>query len=161
MKRLWTPWRMEYIRQLGKVDCIFCEKIEAKDDREELVLHRAQSCFLVLNKYPYNSGHLMVAPYRHIDLPSELSEKECEEVFSLLVLGERLLREAYKPDGMNVGANIGKCAGAGVIGHFHLHIVPRWMGDTNFLPVFDGTKVVPQSLYESYDTLKALLERGE
>jgi ATP adenylyltransferase len=152
---------MEYIKQIGKVDCIFCDKLKVEDDREALVLHRAESSFLVLNKYPYNSGHLMVAPYRHVNMPSELSAKESEELFSLLVMGENLLKEAYNPDGMNVGANIGKCAGAGVVGHFHLHIVPRWLGDTNFMPVFDGTKCVPQALSESYDTMKSILDRDE
>ncbi len=148
---------MEYIRNVGKEECIFCRKLKAQDDREELILHRGDHCFLVMNKYPYNSGHLMVAPYRHVDLPSALTKGESEEVFSLLVMGEGLLKEAYEPDGLNVGANIGRCSGAGVVGHFHLHIVPRWVGDTNFLPVLGETRVMPQSLDETFDTLMGFI----
>lgn len=150
---------MEYIRTVGKKECIFCRKLRAKDDREELILYRGEHCLLVMNKYPYNSGHLMVAPYRHIDLPSELTKSESDEVFSLLVMGEGLLREAYEPDGLNVGANIGRCSGAGVVGHFHLHIVPRWVGDTNFLPVLGEIRVIPQSLDETYGTLMGILDK--
>jgi len=161
VERLWTPWRMEYIRSVGKKGCIFCRKFKADNDREELVLRRGRHSFLLLNKYPYNSGHLMVAPYRHVELPSELRKVEGEEIFKLLAVAERVLKKAYKPDGMNIGANIGRCSGAGVIGHFHLHVVPRWIGDTNFLPVLDETKVLPQSLQETFDTLKQLLGNGE
>jgi ATP adenylyltransferase len=152
---------MEYIRSVGKKGCIFCRKFKADNDREELVLRRGRHSFLLLNKYPYNSGHLMVAPYRHVELPSELRKVEGEEIFKLLAVAERVLKKAYKPDGMNIGANIGRCSGAGVIGHFHLHVVPRWIGDTNFLPVLDETKVLPQSLQETFDTLKQLLGNGE
>jgi len=161
MERLWTPWRMEYIRNVGGAGCIFCEKRREGDDREGLVLLRGGACFLVMNKYPYNNGHLMVAPYRHVELPSALSKEEGEETFRLLAVGERLLKAAYRPEGFNVGANIGQCAGAGVLGHFHLHIVPRWSGDTNFMPVFGETRVLPQSLEQSYDALREILDRGE
>jgi ATP adenylyltransferase len=153
VERLWTPWRMEYIRSLDKGECIFCRKLKSDDDRGEYVLERGEHTFLMLNKYPYNTGHLMVAPYRHVDLPSELTKEEIEELFHYLVRGEKMLRGAFNPDGMNVGANVGRCSGAGVVGHFHLHVVPRWAGDTNFFPILGETKVLPQSLEETYDTL--------
>jgi len=154
VERLWTPWRMEYIQSVGKEDCIFCRKLRAEDDRNELILERGDHSFLVLNKFPYNSGHLMIAPFRHIDLPSELTRAESNELFAFLVRGEKTLKAAFNPDGFNVGANIGRCSGAGVVGHFHLHIVPRWVGDTNFMPVLGETRVLPQTLEETYDILK-------
>jgi len=160
VERLWTPWRMEYIREVDNEECIFCRKTKSTDDRGELVLRRREHAFLMLNKYPYNSGHLMVAPLRHAGLPSELTKDEREEIFSLLVIGETILKETCNPDGLNVGANIGRCSGAGVVGHFHLHIVPRWVGDTNFLPVLGETKVIPQSLDESYDGMMDALRKG-
>jgi len=144
---------MEYIRKVDSEECIFCRKLKSENDREEYILERGGQTFLMLNKYPYNSGHLMIAPYRHVELPSELSQEEIGELFAFLARGERMLRGAFKPDGMNIGANIGRCSGAGVIGHFHLHIVPRWAGDTNFLPIFGETKVIPQSLEETYAAL--------
>ena len=158
MDTLFTPWRMEYIRSSKKDGCIFCEMLET-DDRAALILQRGRHAFLVLNRYPYNNGHFMSVPYRHVDTLEALSPHEMAEVMALLTRGLTALRQVWNPEGFNVGANIGKVAGAGVKDHVHLHVVPRWAGDTNFMPLFAETRVIPQSLDETYDELKAALER--
>lgn len=158
MKHLWTPWRMEYIRQARRAGCIFCELLEAQDDRESLILHRGEHAYLVLNKYPYNNGHLMAVPYRHADAPEDLSPEETCGLASIVVLGIRALRASMKPEGFNLGANIGRVAGAGVEGHFHVHLVPRWTGDTNYMPIIAEVRVIPQALCETYDQLKRALD---
>ncbi len=138
--------------------CIFCQKIHG-DDKENLVLWRGKSCFAVLNIYPYNNGHLMIAPYRHTPSLNEMSEEEKLEIMQALTLLLDVLKEALNCDGFNIGMNIGKVAGAGVPDHIHLHIVPRWEGDTNFMPVIGDTKVIPQSLSSTYETLKRVLDK--
>ncbi|MGC8843628.1 MAG: HIT family protein [bacterium] len=138
--------------------CIFCQKIHG-DDKENLVLWRGKSCFAVLNIYPYNNGHLMIAPYRHTPSLNEMSEEEKLEIMHALTLLLDVLKEALNCDGFNIGMNIGKVAGAGVPDHIHLHIVPRWEGDTNFMPVIGDTKVIPQSLSSTYETLKRVLDK--
>ena len=157
MQQMWTPWRMAYIRREKRPGCIFCEMLEAEDDRTQLILHRGELSFLVLNKYPYNNGHLMSVPYRHVDALEALSAAESAEVMTLAALGVRTLRRSANPHGFNLGINIGKVAGAGVLDHLHMHVVPRWEGDSNFMPVLADVRLIPQDLFETYDELKAAL----
>lgn len=156
MDYLFTPWRMEYIRSAKQDGCVFCEMLEM-DDREALILQRGQHAFLVLNRYPYNNGHFMSVPYRHVDTLEALSAEEMAEVMALVTRGLTALRKAWNPEGFNLGANIGKVAGAGVKDHVHMHVVPRWAGDTNFMPLFAETRVIPQTLEETYAELKDAL----
>lgn len=155
MEHLFTPWRMEYILSAKQPGCIFCDMLEAGDDRELLVLHRGQRAFLVLNRYPYNNGHFMAVPYRHVDTLEDLSPEEMTEIMMLAALGMRALRRVSCPDGFNLGVNVGAVAGAGVKDHLHLHVVPRWGGDTNYMSVLAATRVIPQALAETYDQLEA------
>jgi len=157
MQQMWTPWRMAYIRREQRPGCIFCDMLETEDDRGQLILHRSESAFLVLNKYPYNNGHLMAVPYRHMDTVEALTPEEMVGMMSLVSLGIRTLRRTSNPEGFNIGINIGKIAGAGVVDHVHIHVVPRWGGDTNFMPVLADVRLIPQDLHETYDELKAAL----
>lgn len=158
MEHLFTPWRMEYILSSKQAGCIFCDMLE-QDSRDALILHRSKLAFLVLNRYPYNNGHFMSVPYRHVDTPEVLTPEEMTEVLGLATLGMRALRRAMHPEGFNIGANVGKVAGAGVKDHFHMHVVPRWNGDTNFMPLFAETRVIPQTLDETYLMLREALEQ--
>ncbi len=158
MKQLFTPWRMEYILSAKRPGCVFCNMLEAQDDRSLLILRRGQRAFLVLNKYPYNNGHLMAIPYRHVDTLEDLTPEELTEVMTLTTLGMRALRRVLRPEGFNMGANVGAVAGAGVKSHVHVHVVPRWEGDTNFVSVLGATRVIPQALSETYDLLLAELD---
>jgi len=147
MSRLWAPWRIKYIRLADKEKgCIFC-KIQKKKSREQLVFKTSHSVCL-LNIYPYNNGHLMVSPGRHIKDLGLLTAEEGADLFRSVTKAQRLLKKTLKPDGFNIGINIGKAAGAGITGHLHIHIVPRWAGDTNFMPVVHNTKIISQSLNE-------------
>ena len=148
-KPLWAPWRLEYIEQADEQDgCIFCRAAEG-DDEAGLVVHRGAEALVVLNKFPYASGHLMVAPYRHVGDFAELSEDEVVEIHRLTSQGMGALAELYSPQGYNVGWNLGRIAGAGVTDHVHSHLVPRWAGDTNFMPVLADVKVMPEHLAET------------
>lgn len=158
MERLFTPWRMAYIRSVHQEGCIFCDMLEV-DDRATLILHRGRHAFLVLNRYPYNNGHLMAVPYRHVDSLELLTTEELTEVMALTTLSLRVLRRAWQPEGFNIGINIGKVAGAGVKDHVHCHVVPRWSGDTNFMPLFADTRVIPQALEETYAELTGTLRQ--
>ncbi|MGQ9491002.1 MAG: HIT family protein [Anaerolineae bacterium] len=158
MEQLFTPWRMEYILQAKQPGCVFCAMLEAKDDVTSLIVHRGQRSFLVLNRYPYNNGHFMVVPYRHVDTLDGLETEEIAEMMGLVTLGMRTLRQTLQPEGFNFGANVGKVAGAGVEDHVHLHVVPRWSGDTNYMSVLSGTRVIPQSLEETYSQMKSALD---
>jgi len=147
------------VTEAGKnKECIFCKKLNGNDE-ENLVLWRGESCFAMLNIFPYNNGHLMIAPYRHIASLKDLNEEEKLELMEALTLWVEVLKEALNCHGFNIGMNIGRVAGAGVPDHIHLHIVPRWEGDTNFMPVIGETKVIPQSLSVTYKMLKTALER--
>ncbi len=157
MERLWAPWRLEFINQEKQPGCIFCEMLDTDDDRGQLVLYRGELAFLVLNKYPYNNGHLMAVPYRHMDTVESLTPEETVDMMGLVSLGIRALRITGKPEGFNIGINIGKIAGAGVLDHVHIHVVPRWGGDTNFMPVLADIRLIPQHLNETYDELRAAL----
>jgi ATP adenylyltransferase len=157
MQQMWTPWRMAYIRREQRPGCIFCDMLEVEDDRAQLILHRSKLAFLVLNKYPYNNGHLMAVPYRHMDTVESLTPEETVDMMALVSLGIRALRLTSHPEGFNIGVNIGKIAGAGVLDHVHIHVVPRWGGDTNFMPVFADVRLIPQDLTETYDELRGAL----
>ncbi len=148
-KQLWAPWRLEYIKQADEqAGCVFCDAA-AGDDEERLVIHRGELAFVLLNKFPYSSGHLMVAPYRHVGELAGLTEEEALEVHRLAVQGVAALGQVYGPEGHNLGWNLGRVAGAGVVDHIHLHVVPRWAGDTNFMPVLADVKVLPEHLLET------------
>jgi ATP adenylyltransferase len=158
---LWAPWRAEYIHSFGKKrkkGCIFCLKPGRKKDRENLILFRGRSVFVIMNRYPYNNGHLMVVPCRHAGDPTELSAAENHALWDALLLCKTAIQKLFKPAGFNIGMNLGRCAGAGIEGHCHIHIVPRWNGDTNFMPVFGDVKVVSEGLFQTYDRLKPLFK---
>ncbi|MBN1269808.1 MAG: HIT domain-containing protein [Kiritimatiellae bacterium] len=159
MKRIWAPWRMEYILSEEHDGCFLCRAAEGKDDRASLVLKRGETCFVVMNRYPYNNGHLMIAPYRHVGELEAMTREERAEMMELASQATRILGETIHPDGYNVGLNLGAAAGAGVADHAHLHIVPRWNGDTNFMPVLGETKVIPQALLELHDLLQDTWKR--
>lgn len=155
--RIWAPWRLDYVKDAGKDDeqeCVFCAAASAGDDREMLILHRGKSCFVILNKFPYTNGHLMVAPYEHLGALQSLPEETLAEMMSLTQRSMSALQDAYDPHGFNVGMNQGRVAGAGVEHHVHMHVVPRWGGDTNFMPVLGDTRVMPQTLDQSLEILQ-------
>lgn len=158
MKHLWSPWRLEYLTTQEAEGCVFCSAAEGEDDRDKLVLLRGERAFLILNRYPYNNGHLLVVPYTHVPSLEDLDTPTLTELMVLLNRGLRALRAAMNPDGFNMGANLGKVAGAGVEDHVHIHAVPRWSGDTNFMPVIGEMRVIPQTWLQTYDDLKAALE---
>jgi ATP adenylyltransferase len=149
VKHLWAPWRLEYIKSAGDdTGCVFCRAVES-DDADSLVLHRGERTIALLNKFPYSSGHFMVAPVRHIAEFGDLAEDEVLELHRLASSGIGALAQTYAPQGYNVGWNLGRIAGAGVVDHVHMHVVPRWGGDTNFMPVLADTKVLPEHLQET------------
>lgn len=155
MNILWTPWRMKFILGPKLEGCLFCDKIKTTNDREDLILYRGSTCFIILNAYPYNNGHLMVVPYDH---KGNLDQLETPVLTELMLLTKRsivALQHAMRPDGFNMGINIGKVAGAGVEGHVHFHVVPRWLGDTNFMPALGETRLIPEPLDQTYDKLIA------
>ena len=154
MEHMWAPWRVEYILQAEKSGCFLCEKPKETKDEANLILYRGKSNFIILNFFPYNPGHLMVAPYRHIGHLDELTDEEAREHFDLVKRSLKLLVEVTKPAGFNIGINLGKVSGAGVDDHIHTHIVPRWQGDTNFMPVISNTKVISEALAATYKRLK-------
>ncbi|MFH1002719.1 MAG: HIT domain-containing protein [Chloroflexota bacterium] len=154
MERMWAPWRMAYIQQEAAGGCILCDKPAEDDDARNYILYRGEHNFIIMNRYPYNGGHLMVAPYRHLASLEEMTDKERDEHFSLVSRSTVVLRQAFQPGGFNIGINIGRIAGAGIDGHMHSHVVPRWAGDTNFMPVIGDAKVVNEALAETYARLK-------
>ena len=152
-ERLWAPWRLEYIKGPKADECIFCTKPQAGDDRATYIVRRGEHCFTILNAFPYNNGHVMVAPYRHVPSIEQLEGPALLELMTMAQDSLGALRRAYGPEGFNLGINQGKVAGAGVEHHVHLHVVPRWGADTNFMPVVSGTRVLPQSLADSYEAI--------
>ncbi len=161
MKVLWAPWRIEYIRSPKHEGCIFCDFPKENRDRERLILYRGKKAFVIMNNYPYNPGHVMVVPYRHVANWEDLTDGELLEIMKLTQLMIKAIKRAMNPDGFNLGVNLGRVAGAGIDSHVHLHIVPRWNGDTNFMPVVADTKVIPESLQEAYDELKRAIGEVE
>jgi ATP adenylyltransferase len=158
MKQIWAPWRMVYIGGDHGDECVFCEKASSdqNEDESNLVLVRGEKTFVIMNLYPYINGHLLIVPKRHVGEIEDLNEEEMMELFKMTQKMVRVLR-AFNPQGFNVGVNIGRVAGAGVPGHFHIHVVPRWSGDTNFMPVFGDVRVISESLEGTYKKLKQSL----
>lgn len=166
MNKLWSPWRSNYIQSFKhkseNEECVFCSspKLDINDD-ESLVVYKSEHSFVMLNLYPYNSGHLMVIPYRHMSDIDELTDKEFADITNLIKLSKKALTKAMKPQGFNIGANLGKAAGAGIDQHIHFHILPRWIGDTNFMPAIGEVKVISQDLLETKkELMNAFLEIG-
>jgi ATP adenylyltransferase len=162
LERLWATWRMKYMRSIGKPThaCIFCEIPSNPDGPQNLVVHRGETCYIVLNLFPYNNGHAMVIPYRHLAELTELTDAERLEMMQLASLMQRSLTESLEPHGFNLGMNLGRVAGAGIPGHLHLHIVPRWLGDTNFMPAIGETKVLPEGIEDTYHRIRAAIQRA-
>ena len=160
MERLWAPWRMQYIAtsDLKTDGCVFCEAVKA-DDRERLILHRAEHTFTIMNLFPYTNGHLMVVPYRHVGDITLLTPEERLEMMDGAATAVEIMRKALRCDGNNLGCNLGRPAGAGIADHVHLHVVPRWSGDTNFMPVLDDTRVISEGMEQTYDRLLAFYEK--
>ena len=154
MDHLWSPWRLEYVISKKPEGCVFCRPSD-----DPLVVHHGQLSYVVLNLYPYNNGHLMVVPYRHESTLAGLTREEMNEVGTLTQLSERVLREAYKLEGINVGVNLGSPAGAGIAEHLHLHLVPRWNGDTNFMTVVGQTRVLPEDIQSTAARLRPIFEK--
>lgn len=157
MKRLWAPWRMAYIRREKSKGCLFCDKPTEGTDSRNLILFQGKRAFVIMNRFPYNSGHLMIVPRRHCLNLEELEKSEVQELFELSRLSLEILKATFRPQGFNIGVNIGRAAGAGEE-HLHVHIVPRWAGDTNFMPVLGEAKVMPEYLDETYRRLRYAFE---
>lgn len=164
MERLWAPWRMQYIRKAddaAEEGCIFCRFPKEDMDEERLILLRGEHAFLILNAFPYSNGHLMVTPFRHTADLDDLDDSEMLEMMTLTRRAVNLLKAAFHPDGFNVGINMGRVAGAGIADHVHIHVVPRWSGDTNFMPVLGDVRVIPESLQAVYARLREVLAQQE
>jgi ATP adenylyltransferase len=162
MKHLWTPWRSTYINSKKEPGtCVFCFAQSGTDDRANLVVHRGQHCFVILNRYPYTSGHLMVAPYSHVSRLAGITDAAAGEMMQLTRLAEKVLEHAYRPDGLNVGMNLGEAAGAGIEEHIHMHVLPRWRGDANFMTSVSSTRILPESLTDTYEKLNGAFQGNE
>ena len=159
MERLWAPWRMAYVEVSTPSGCIFCEKPLEEKDTENLILHRGTTAFVMLNAFPYNNGHLMIVPNRHVGTLAATTADERAELMRLTRHAEIALTEAYAPQGINVGMNLGRPAGAGIVDHLHVHLVPRWTGDTNFMSVVGNVRVLPEELGETAKRLRPIFER--
>jgi ATP adenylyltransferase len=159
LKALFAPWRLDYLVSEKTAGCVFCEALRSGDDRASLVVHRARRTFVILNRYPYTNGHVMVAPNAHLARLYGTEGETLNEVIRLTALSEGILGRVYHAEGFNIGINLGRAAGAGIADHFHLHVVPRWNGDTNYMSVVGETRVVPEDLGITYDRLKPLYDR--
>jgi ATP adenylyltransferase len=160
MDYLWTPWRYQYMAQVSQEkqpECIFCDALERNRDEETLIVHRGKKAFIILNRFPYTSGHVMIVPYTHIAELHLCEPGALQEIMELAQKVEAAFRKDYRPDGMNLGMNLGRAAGAGVTGHLHLHMLPRWIGDSNFMTVTGETRVHPEELKTTYERLKKTL----
>ena len=161
MDFLWAPWRSKYVADSSKskkdVNCIFCEFPKQNEDEKNLIVYRSKYAYVILNRFPYNPGHVMVVPYRHISSIDLLDDNEAQDIFRLIKIILASIRKVYSPDGFNIGINIGRTAGAGIEAHVHVHIVPRWNGDANFMPVLSNTKVLPEDLETTYAKLKSAI----
>jgi ATP adenylyltransferase len=154
MDYLWTPWRYAYVSGSEKTaGCVFCEMAKGNDDERTLIVYRGAQCFVVLNRYPYTPGHVMIVPYSHIDELQKLPRDAANEMIGLSQKMETILRELYHPDGINLGMNIGKAAGAGIAGHIHMHVLPRWVADANFMSVVGETRVLPETLEMTWERI--------
>jgi ATP adenylyltransferase len=159
MDYLWTPWRYAYVTAAEKASgCIFCDLPKAGDDAKARIVYRGQNCYIVLNTFPYTPGHVMIVPFAHLDALQKLPVETAQEMMQLSQKMEGTLRELYKPDGINLGMNIGKAAGAGVAGHIHMHVLPRWVADANFVSVIGETRTLPETLEVTYERIRRALE---
>ena len=159
MKRIFAPWRIRYIMSPKHDGCIFCDFPRENRDEERLIVYRGKTCFVIMNNYPYNPGHVMISPYRHVGEIEKLEEGELLEMMVLAQKTVEVIKREMSPDGFNLGINLGKVAGAGIEDHIHLHIVPRWNGDTNFMPVIADVRVIPEAVEETYKKLKDGFEK--
>jgi ATP adenylyltransferase len=160
MDYIWTPWRYQYMKEAAsgnQPECIFCEAVARNKDAETLIVHRGKKAFVILNRFPYTSGHVMIVPYAHVAELNLCDVATLGEMMQLAQRTETALRVNYKPDGMNLGMNLGRAAGAGVVGHLHLHVLPRWIGDSNFMTVTGETRVHPEDLKTTYERLSKAL----
>jgi len=155
MKALWAPWRMDYILSDKTGGCLFCELPKQDRDRENLILYRSSHNFVIMNRYPYNNGHIMVVPYLHVPSLDSLTDEAMLDFMKVTQHAVSSVKRAFMPEGFNIGINIGKIAGAGMEEHLHLHMVPRWAGDTSFMTVFDEVRVIPEHVMSTYDKLFA------
>ena len=158
MDVLWAPWRLDYILGPKPDECVFCLPDDTAEDVERLVIHRGQTCFIIMNKFPYNNGHLMICPYRHVSCVTDLEPDELQESTRFIQTCVSVFTEAFHPQGINVGLNLGQAAGAGIAAHLHWQLVPRWSGDASFMAVFGETTVIPEHLKSTYHRLKPLFE---
>ena len=159
MDYLWTPWRYAYVSTAEKAStCVFCDAVQAGDAAKVLIVHRGQHCFVILNAYPYTPGHVMIVPYAHLDELRKLPPEAASEMMALSQRMESVLRDLYHPDGINLGMNIGKAAGAGIAGHIHMHVLPRWVADANFMSVVGETRVLPETLDETWKRMTQALK---
>ena len=164
MDYLWTPWRYQYMKEAASgepPECFLCDAAARKDDENTLIVYRGPKTFIILNRFPYTSAHTMIVPYAHIGDLSDSEPAALDEMMRLARRLERVYRENYRPDGMNIGMNLGRAAGAGVAGHIHMHVLPRWFGDSNFMTVAGETRVHPEDLQTSYERLRKALLRPE
>jgi len=160
MEHIWTPWRYAYVSTAeGAKGCIFCEKPAENNDEANYIVYRGKHCFIILNIFPYTSGHVMVVPYAHLDRLDKLPADAAQELIALTQRVETVFRQLYKPDGVNLGMNIGKAAGAGVAGHIHMHVLPRWVADANFMTVVGETRVLPEALDVTARRIREALEQ--
>lgn len=160
MDRLWSPWRYTYVSQAAQDDtCIFCEALRRNNDPETFILFRGQHNFIILNRYPYTTGHVMIAPFDHVADLASAPPEVLSEMMALCQRTERALAAVYHPEGYNLGMNLGRCAGAGVLGHLHMHLLPRWSGDTSFMTTVAETRLEPEELSTTYEKLKPYFEK--
>ena len=160
MDYLWTPWRYAYVSSTEKTaGCVFCDAPKEKDDAKVLIVHRGQYCFVILNAYPYTPGHVMIVPYQHLDELQKLPVEAAQEMMALSQRMETVLRELYRPDGINLGMNIGKAAGAGIAGHIHMHVLPRWVADVNFVSVVGETRILPETLDVTWRRMREAIRK--
>src|SRR5215467_14550232 len=160
MDHLFTPWRYAYVSGAVKSsECLFCAKVRETDDVKAQIVHRGQHCFVTLNAFPYTSGHVMIVPYDHVDQLQKLAPPAAQEMMAMMQKTEEILRHLYHPDGLNLGMNLGQAAGAGVADHIHMHVLPRWIADANFMSVIGETRVNPEDLETTYKRIRAQFER--
>jgi ATP adenylyltransferase len=159
MHHIFAPWRIEYIKGEKYEGCIFCDFPRENNDEERLILYRGEYSFIIMNNYPYNPGHVMVAPYRHVSPLEELTDEETLDMMNNTKMIIKAIKSTMNPDGFNLGINLGRIAGAGIEDHIHFHVVPRWDGDTNFMPVLADVKVIPQAIEETYEQLRKALKK--
>lgn len=154
MQQLWAPWRLQYVINAGEDEgCIFCTKPKQDNDRDNLILYRSHHAFIIMNLYPYNNGHLMIVPYQHAQDLDGIADDVLTDLITLTRKAQNIMKQVFAAQGFNIGINVGKAAGAGIDEHIHIHIVPRWAGDTNFMPVLGDIKVIPQHIWAAYDLL--------